>query len=214
MNISTGSRMALTVPTSAIVWTGQRAHVWKALGSSDRKTTQLVDVRTGLSNAGQTEIKSGLQQGDHVIFAGQSDLQPGTTVIAVEWGANGPAKLPTASQAAGARLDADNKWSLKQTLDGMLLNISMSPVPLKANTNKLIVKLTSTNGATIAGANIHAQTFMPTMNMTGPDLQAQTGPDGKAELSGNFMTTLWEVKLSITPPGRKALETTVDIEVP
>jgi RND family efflux transporter MFP subunit len=214
MNISTGSRMALTVPGSAIVWSGDHAQVWKAVGSADRKTAQLVDVHVGLSNAGRTEIKSGLQEGDQVIFAGQSDLQQDMPVIAVEWGVNGPAKLPSAAQAAGARLDADNHWSLKQTLDGMLIKISMSPVPPKANSNKMVLKLTSLDGAGISGAKIRAKTSMPTMSMTGPELEAQTGPDGTAELSGNFMTTIWEVKLSIAPPARKTVETTVDVEVP
>lgn len=62
----------------------------------------LVDVETGLSNPDRTEIISGLNEGEQVVFAGYESLAPGMSVVAAEWGENGPVKLPEAAEVSGS----------------------------------------------------------------------------------------------------------------
>src|SRR5581483_8285635 len=56
----------------------------KELGSKNE--AQLVDVEIGLRNPDRTEIVKGLSEGDQVVYAGYSSLQPGMAVVAAEWG--------------------------------------------------------------------------------------------------------------------------------
>lgn len=65
-------------------------------------TAALVDIGIGLSSADKTEVTSGLSEGDHVVFQGYSDLQPGMAVVSTAWGKAGPLSLPTASEVGGA----------------------------------------------------------------------------------------------------------------
>jgi membrane fusion protein (multidrug efflux system) len=214
MNILTGSKNALTVPTSAIVWSGQHAQVWKAVGSQQPLTAQLIDVEVGLTNDTRSEIKSGLSAGDQVIYQGQGGLQPSTPVIAVQWGAQGPVQLPTGSQAAGNRLSASNNWKSKFAVNKIGILAYMAPVPLKANSNKLIIQLQKSDGSPLSGATIIAKTDMPTMSMTGPQMRAQESTSGIYQFDANFMTTLWSVDLTIKPPNDTAFHLKLDVEVP
>jgi len=58
----------LKIPREALIVTGDRSSVIKALG--DGKFTS-VDVVAGLSNGGEVEIESGLNEGDLVVTSGQ-----------------------------------------------------------------------------------------------------------------------------------------------
>ena len=60
----------------------------------------LVDVKVGLVNSHYVEIKSGLQEGDQVIYAGYESLKEGDPVVPTEWGSQGPLTLPPATGAA------------------------------------------------------------------------------------------------------------------
>lgn len=182
----------------------------KELGG--KKVAQLVDVKVGLSNADKTEVLSGLNEGDEVIFAGYSRLQPGMSIVATDWGKSGPVRLPLASEVAGNRLDASNKWTYEQMAGGMMISVSLSPA--KGGSNSVVVKVGKHGGGTIPGARVAIKTSMPGMNMPGPDLNGTTGLNGEVRLKSDLMSGLWQLKLSVTPPGQEIAESTLDVEVP
>ena len=51
----------------------------------------------GLTNTKLVEIKSGLREGDKVIYAGTEDLAEGAPVVPTQWGPSGPLALPPAT---------------------------------------------------------------------------------------------------------------------
>jgi RND family efflux transporter MFP subunit len=72
------SRMALTVPASAIINpVGDRASVFVV---DDDKVAHLREVRFGATSGHVTEISSGLQEGEQVVAVGQRDLRDGDKV--------------------------------------------------------------------------------------------------------------------------------------
>jgi hypothetical protein len=50
----------------------------------------------GLTNEKYVGIRSGLQEGDQVIYAGYENLNDGDPVVPTEWGPDGPLTLPPA----------------------------------------------------------------------------------------------------------------------
>ena len=54
-------------------------------------------MKVGLVNSNYVGIKSGLQEGDQVIYAGYEMLKEGDPVVPTEWGPQGPLTLPPAS---------------------------------------------------------------------------------------------------------------------
>jgi Cu(I)/Ag(I) efflux system membrane fusion protein len=61
-------RNVLRIPREALIVTGERETVVKALGEG---RFQPVDVVTGMKRAGQVEVLSGLEEGDEVVVSGQ-----------------------------------------------------------------------------------------------------------------------------------------------
>ncbi len=90
----------------------------------------------------------------------------------------------------------------------------MTPVPLKANANKLLLELQNAKGSPVSGAKITAKTDMPTMSMAGPDLEARETGAGSYQIDANFMSTLWAVDLNIAAANTKTLHLKFDVEVP
>lgn len=175
-------------------------------------TAQLVDIQVGIGNPDTTEVKSGLSQGDQVVSAGYANLQPGVPIIATDWGTDGPAKLPLASDVASNRIDASNNWKNQQTLGAYNLEVSLSPA--KASSNSIVVKLVDSKGGGVSGATIRARTSMPGMNMPGPDLNVSTANNGEASSKTDFMSGLWRIELTVSTPGGEPLRSVLDIEVP
>ncbi|EDN68112.1 Secretion protein HlyD [Beggiatoa sp. PS] len=58
----------LTIPQQALIMTGERESVIKALGDGRFKP---VDVKTGMRSQGEIEILSGLKSGDKIVLSGQ-----------------------------------------------------------------------------------------------------------------------------------------------
>jgi hypothetical protein len=56
-----------------------------------------VNVTVGLVNSHYVEIRSGLQEGDQVIYSGYEMLKEGDPVVPTEWGPTGPLTLPPAT---------------------------------------------------------------------------------------------------------------------
>lgn len=183
----------------------------KEIGAKNE--AHLVDVEIGLSNADRTEVLNGLREGDEVVYAGYANLQPGMAVVATDWGKAGPTKLPTASDVQGNRLDSANKWTHEEMFGALMLKVSMEPA--KGGTNSIVVKVDKHGGGTVSGAQISIKTSMPGMgNMAGPDLKGSTGMDGVARLKSDLSSGLWQLKMTITPPGSAPIEPTLDVEVP
>lgn len=175
---------------------------------------QLVEIKVGPANPNKTIVLSGLNEGDKVIYAGQTDLEPGMQVIATEWGTSAPVALPKPSDIQSNRLDAASNWTAKKTLSDMTIVVSMLPIPLKADSNSLLVTLQDKSGAKISNAKITAKTAMPTMNnMAGPDLKAiQKGSE--YELKADLSSGLWSVNFTVNQHGQPDQEVSFDIEVP
>jgi multidrug efflux pump subunit AcrA (membrane-fusion protein) len=176
------------------------------------KIAQLQSIKIGLSNEDETEVVSGLSEGDEIISAGYERLQIGMPVVATEWGESGPKKLPLVSEVQANRLDASNGWVLEQMIEGLMMNASLQPA--KSNSNNLVIKLSQHGGGTVSGAVIIGRTSMPGMNMLGPDLSGVTGNDGIVRLKSNLSSGLWEIRLSIKALGQESVEDTIDVEVP
>ena len=58
------------------------------------KTAHLSPVTVGMTDGERTEILSGLNAGDEVIYAGNRYLKEGDAVTLTKWGETGPAELP------------------------------------------------------------------------------------------------------------------------
>jgi hypothetical protein len=135
------------------------------------------------------------------------------SVVAAEWGKTGPAKLPTASEVQGNRLDASNNWTHEEMAGSFMIKVSLDPA--KGGSNNTIVKVEKHGGGVISGAQVSAKTSMPGMgDMAGPDLNGATGMNGEARLKSDLSSGLWRLKLKISPPQAPAIESSVDVEVP
>lgn len=66
--LGTPAQAGLTVPTEAVIQTGQRSVVMLAEANG---TYRPVDVEVGIESSGQTEIKKGLELGQKVVVSGQ-----------------------------------------------------------------------------------------------------------------------------------------------
>ncbi|MHB9037381.1 MAG: efflux RND transporter periplasmic adaptor subunit [Armatimonadota bacterium] len=64
--------------------------------SDGNKKARLVMVTTGSTSGDRIEILSGLNDGDEVIYQGNTYLKEGDTVFATDWTADGPKQMPNA----------------------------------------------------------------------------------------------------------------------
>jgi multidrug efflux system membrane fusion protein len=90
------ARQRIAVPSRAIVNTQAGTQVFAI--APDGKV-QMKAVQTGVSADGMTEIKSGIQAGDLIVFDGQSRLNPGVQVAAKIVSTGAEAALAPASSA-------------------------------------------------------------------------------------------------------------------
>ncbi len=177
--------------------------------SSGNLSAHLTAITTGVSDDQNTEVTSGLSEGDQIIYQGYSSLENGLPVIATEWGESGPVTLPTVSKVQTNRLDSDNKWTNDIKLEGMHLHLIMLPQPPKGSNNKLRCTILSLDSKAVIGASISAKTTMPAMSMPGPDLSAIEKGKGNYELTTNFMSGLWQIILRVNNQ-----TTTINVDIP
>lgn len=183
----------------------------KELGGKNE--AHLVDVEIGLSNPERTEVLSGLAEGDEVVYAGYANLQPGTSVVATEWGKAGPLKLPTASDVQSNRLDSTNNWTHEEMSGALMLKVSLEPP--KGGSNSIVVKVDKHGGGTVSGAQVSVKTSMPGMgDMAGPDLKSTTGINGETRIKSDLSSGLWRLKMAVNSPGASPIDSTLDVEVP
>ena len=93
VTIITASRQALTVPTMAITYVGGQPHVQK---KTDAGTSDQI-VQTGETNAGRTEITSGLNEGDVVVITITITATAGPSGFATMFGGGGTRQRPSGS---------------------------------------------------------------------------------------------------------------------
>lgn len=182
----------------------------KELGG--KHAVELVSVQVGQSNPDKTEIVSGLEEGDEVVYAGHASLQNGMFVVGTEWGETGPAKLPSASELSGNRLDASNNWTVESMLSTLMVKVSLDPA--KGGSNSVVVKVDKHGGGAVSGAQITVKTSMPGMNMGGPDLSGTTDSGGQASLKSDLSSGLWKLDVKISPSGEAPVESSFELEVP
>jgi len=72
-------REVITIPSEALIVTGERESVVKAMGEG---RFQPVDVVTGIQEGGKVEILSGLNQGDEIVVSGQFLIDPESSLQA------------------------------------------------------------------------------------------------------------------------------------
>jgi multidrug efflux pump subunit AcrA (membrane-fusion protein) len=123
-----------------------------------KKVAQLVEVKLGAVNSDYTAIEKGLAEGDDVIFAGFENLMPGSAVVATEWGASGPVKLPEPSEVTGTRLDSSNSWVLEQMKGDLMLRFTFSPSPPKASNNELVITVSKDHWQKLNARYEHGRT--------------------------------------------------------
>lgn len=180
---------------------------------SGKSKVELVSVELGLSNPDRTEVTNGIAEGDQVVFAGSANLQPGTAVVATDWGQAGPLKLPTAAEVHGNRLDSGNNWTHEQMEAGWMWKISLDPP--KGGNNFIVVKVEKHGAGVVSGVKVAIKTSMPGMgDMAGPELRGTTDGSGKAMLKSDLSSGLWRLQVRITPPGAAPIDSTADVEVP
>ena len=93
-------------------------------------------MTVGLVNTHYVEIKSGLQEGDPVIYAGYESLKVGDPVVPTEWGPQGPLTLPPATgeemAAAGTVYTCAMHPEVRMSKPGNCPKCGMKLVPVKA----------------------------------------------------------------------------------
>jgi hypothetical protein len=90
-------------------------------------------VTVGLMNAKYAEIRSGLNEGDQVIYAGYESLHEGDPVVPTPWGPSGPLTLPpaTGEVAAGTVYTCPMHPEVRQDHPGNCPKCGMGLVPVK-----------------------------------------------------------------------------------
>ena len=92
----------IVVPTRAVTTTNGQSTVVVALDGKTDGKTETRTVQVGQSSGGQTEITSGLAEGDQVIVEGLQKIREGAPVKAVPFGAKPAGPGPNAGGPAAA----------------------------------------------------------------------------------------------------------------
>ncbi|WP_200976270.1 efflux RND transporter periplasmic adaptor subunit [Echinicola sp. 20G] len=108
-NGENGSPSEVMIPSSAILWTGERSVVYRQVGSSEKPAFEMVVVTLGPASGNRQSIKSGLEIGDKIVTNG---------VFAVDGAAQLSGKYSMMSHPESQNLKVDDRFLFK--LDGAL----------------------------------------------------------------------------------------------
>ncbi|MBD8487500.1 efflux RND transporter periplasmic adaptor subunit [Echinicola sp. CAU 1574] len=108
-NSENGSQPEVMIPSSAILWTGERSVVYRQVGSSEKPAFEMVVVTLGPASGNMQSIKSGLEIGDKIVTNG---------VFAVDGAAQLSGKYSMMSHPESQPFKVDDRFLVK--LDGAL----------------------------------------------------------------------------------------------
>ncbi|PIQ25044.1 hypothetical protein COW36_07425 [bacterium (Candidatus Blackallbacteria) CG17_big_fil_post_rev_8_21_14_2_50_48_46] len=196
-----------TVPVQALHQLKGQDYVW--VMRAKRAHHQAVEVLA--QNAEEVSLED-LPTEDPVITEGYADLQEGMAVVPVQWGAEGPERLP--EPGGEQRLAASNQWhlSLKQP-ENQVLEINLFPKPPQNDHVKLEFKWLQA-GQTQDSVKLSLETSMPAMNMAGPALTAKNLGQGKYSAEFNGMSGLWRVRLQVETQGKRLKPISFEFNLP
>jgi Cu(I)/Ag(I) efflux system membrane fusion protein len=117
-----GQRAALTVPSEAVIRTGQRVLVMVALADGH---FQPAEVQVGAESAGHTEVLSGLTEGERVVASGQFMIDSEASLSGVQTRTNALAGQ-AAPTAAPALAEGDGKI---EQLNATTVTLTHGPIP-------------------------------------------------------------------------------------
>ena len=214
--IQTDQQERLVVPKEAVLDTGVRQIVFLDKGKGMYVPTE---VKLGRRSEDKVEVLAGLKEGDHVVTAAnflldaQSKLastgnmqQMMGQVGMADWQMRGAYEakmkgMPGMSPSAPAKPVSETR-----KVSGYVLTLSATPDAPKAGENVLRLKVTDQAGKPVTNAIV---LFVYTMAMPGmSETKAQAVHikdsvyEGKAMLG---MAGTWEVRVSVTVPGRPAI---------
>ena len=183
----------LVVPASAVLHAGVR---------------QMVFVSRGEGNFDPREVQTAEHAGDKAIIT--TGLKPGETVVS---SANFLIDSESQLQAAAGSFvppppGAGAAASMNQSADEVSMELSTQPDPPHKGNNIFRVKLTGSNGAPIAGAQVSVTFFMPAMPAMGmaamkTEVELSDKGGGVYEGSGNLGSGgTWQVTLTARQNGR------------
>ena len=122
--LSTPAQAGLTVPTEAIIQTGQRSVVMLAEANG---TYRPVDVEIGIESNGQTEIKRGLDLGQKVVVSGQFLVDSEASLKGIGARSMNPVAKAPAEQPAGVQ--EHHGVGKVETVSKESVTLSHGPIP-------------------------------------------------------------------------------------
>ena len=217
--IQTDHQERLVVPKEAVLDTGVRQIVFLDQGKGMYVPT---DVKLGRRSEDKAEVLAGLKEGDRVVtsanflldaqskLASTGNMQQMMGQIGMaDWQMRGAyeAKMEDMKDMPGMSPSAPaNPVSETRRVSGYVLTLSTTPDIPKAGEIMLRLKLTGPDRKPVTNANV---LFVYTMAMPGMSetkaqaVHAKNGVyQGKAMLG---MAGTWEVRVSVTVPGRPAI---------
>jgi Cu(I)/Ag(I) efflux system membrane fusion protein len=118
------ARPALTVPSEAVIRTGQRALVMVALPGG---RFQAAEVQVGAESGGRTEVMSGLTEGEKVVASGQFLIDSEASLSGVQ--ARTATPMAMADKPAAATPATYETTGRIERLDATSVTLSHAPVP-------------------------------------------------------------------------------------
>ena len=106
VRLATPAQAALTVPSEAIIQTGQRSVVMLAEANGAFRP---VDVEVGMESNGRSEIKRGLQAGQKVVVSGQFLLDSEASLRGIGTRSSAAASQPVPAQPVAAEHHGEGK---------------------------------------------------------------------------------------------------------
>jgi Cu(I)/Ag(I) efflux system membrane fusion protein len=214
--IQTDQQERLVVPKEAVLDTGVRQIVFLDQGKGVYVPTE---VKVGRQSEDKVEVLAGLKEGNRVVTAANFFLDAQSKLASTgnmqqmmgqigmaDWQMRGAYEakmenMPGMSPSAPAKAVSETHQA-----GGLALTLTTLPEVPKAGENVLRLKVTDQAGKPVTNANVVFVYTMPMPGMTDSKVTAVHTKDGvyggKAMLG---MAGTWEVRVSVTVPGRPAI---------
>ena len=217
--IQTDQQERLVVPKEAVLDTGLRQIVFLDQGKGVYLPTE---VKLGRRSEDKVEVLAGLKEGDRVVTAANFLLDAQSKLASTgnmqqmmgqigmaDWQMRGAheAKMEGMKDMPGMSPSAPAKaFSETRKSGGLTLQLSTVPDVPKAGEDVLRIKLTDQAGKPVTNANVLFVYTMAMPGMSETKAQAVHTKDGVYEGKAMLgMAGTWEVRVSVTVPGRPAI---------